>query len=375
MGRADGMPVTIRRSLSGDASPSRLSHVSACPASVAGTDGVRVSRRAWAAFIAVSVLWGMPYLFIKIAVHEVSPAFVAWSRVLIAAIVLLPAAWRLNAFAGLRARSRAVIAYAALEIAIPFSLIPLGETLVSSSLTAILISSMPLGVALLALRFARQDRLSRTRLIGLVIGLAGVVSLMGIDVAGRPAELFGAACIIVATACYAAAPIVVNRALADLQPLGPVTAALVVSTLALTPLALLTRPAAMPSMPGLASLGVLGVLCTAMGLAVYFFLIAEAGPTRSSVITYVNPVVAVLLGVAILGESISFFTVAELLLIAAGSWLSTDGRLPPGLSDWAERRLPFPRPGVRAKPALRGGGVGGVPGDVGGGGQPPRGAR
>lgn len=298
-----------------------------------------MSRRAWAAFIAVSVLWGMPYLFIKIAVHEVSPTFVAWSRVLIAAIVLLPVAWRLNALAGLRGRYRAVAAYAALEIAIPFCLIPLGETLVSSSLTAILISSMPLGVALLALRFAPQDRPNGTRLVGLAIGLAGVVSLMGLDVAGRPAELFGAACIIVATACYAAAPIVVSRALADLQPLGPVTAALFLSTLALTPLALVMRPVVTPSVSGLASLGVLGVLCTAVGLATYFFLIAEAGPSRASVITYVNPAVAVLLGVGILGESISFLTVADLLLIAAGSWLSTDGRLPPGLWGWALRRV------------------------------------
>jgi len=310
-----------------------------------------VTRRAWAAFIVVSVLWGMPYLFIKIAVHEVSPTFVAWGRVLIAAVVLLPFAWRLGVFAGLRRRYRAVIAYAALEIAIPFSLIPLGETLVSSSLTAILISSMPLGVALLALRFAPQERLTRTRVVGLAIGLAGVVSLMGIDVAGRPAELFGAACIIVATACYAAAPIVVNRALADLQPLGPVTAALVISTLALTPLAVVMRPVATPSVPALASLGVLGVLCTAMGLATYFFLIAEAGPSRASVITYVNPAVAVLLGVAILGESISFLTVAELLLIAAGSWLSTDGRLPPGLMEWAQRRINGAVPGIaRARP-------------------------
>ncbi len=310
-----------------------------------------MTRRGWAAFIAVSVLWGMPYLFIKIAVHEVSPTFVAWSRVLIAAVVLLPVAWRLNVFAGLRGRYRAVIAYAALEIAIPFSLIPLGETLVSSSLTAILISSMPLGVALLALRFAPQERLTRTRVLGLAIGLAGVVSLMGIDVAGRPAELFGAACIIAATACYASAPIIVNRALADLPPLGPVTAALVISALALTPPALVMRPVVTPSVVGLASLGVLGVLCTAMGLAIYFFLIAEAGPGRASVITYVNPAVAVLLGVALLSESISLLTVAELLLIAAGSWLSTDGRLPPGLSEWAQRRINGGAPWIaRARP-------------------------
>lgn len=290
-----------------------------------------MSRRAWAAFVAVSILWGLPYLFIKVAVQEVSPPFVAWARVLVAALVLLPLAWRAGAFAGLRGRVAAVLAYAALEVAIPFCLIPFGETFISSSLTAILISAMPLAVALLALRFARQERLTRTRVAGLVLGLVGVVTLMGIDVAGRPAALLGAGCILAATLCYAASPIVVNRALADLHPLGPVTAALAVSAVALTPAAALARPAAVPSAFALASLAVLGVLCTAAALAVYFFLIAEAGPGRASVITYVNPAVAVLLGVAVLGESIGPLTVAELLLIAAGSWLSTDGRLPPWL--------------------------------------------
>lgn len=291
-----------------------------------------MTRRAWAAFVAVSILWGLPYLFIKVAVQEVSPPFVAWARVLVAALVLLPLAWRAGAFAGLRGRVAAVLAYAALEVAVPFCLIPFGETFISSSLTAILISAMPLAVALLALRFARQERLTRTRVAGLVIGLVGVVALMGVDVAGRPLELLGAGCIVAATLCYAASPIVVSRALADLHPLGPVTAALAASAVALTPAAALARPAAVPSALVLASLAVLGVLCTAVALAVYFFLVAEAGPGRASIITYVNPAVAVLLGVAVLGESIGALTVAELLLIAAGSWLATDGRLPPWLT-------------------------------------------
>ncbi len=135
-----------------------------------------MSRRAWVAFVAVSILWGTPYLFIKVAVQEVSPSFLAWSRVLIATIVLLPLTWRLGAFAGLRGRHRAVIAYAALEIALPFTLIPIGELFVSSSLTAILISCMALGVALLSLRFAPHERLTPARVAGLVIGLAGVAS-------------------------------------------------------------------------------------------------------------------------------------------------------------------------------------------------------
>lgn len=289
-----------------------------------------MSPRAWVAFVAVSVIWGVPYLFIKVAVQEASPMFVAWSRITIAMVLVLPVAWRLGAFRGLRGRWAAVVAYAAFEIAIPFALIPFGEQHVSSSLAAILISGVPLGVALLALRFAPGERVTLRRGIGLLIGLTGVVTLMGIDVAGRLEELFGAACVLGATLCYAAAPIVVKRSLSDLDPLGTVAAGLTISTLALTPFAILTWPATMPSASTWVALLVLGVLCTAVGLLLYFFLITEAGPSRASIITYLNPAVAVVLGVTVLGESVTPLLGAELLLILAGSWLATGGGLPPG---------------------------------------------
>ncbi len=201
----------------------------------------------------------------------------------------------------------------------------------SSSLTAILISAMPLLVAVLALRFASHERATPTRVVGLVVGLTGVVLLMGIDVAGRPGELLGAGCILAATLCYACSTMIVNRQLADLPPIGPVAGGLALSTVALAPFALLSRPTAVPSGATVVSLALLGVLCTAAALIVYVFLIAEAGPSRASVITYVNPAVAVVLGLVVLGEPVTFATAAELLLIVAGSWLSTDGRLPPGL--------------------------------------------
>jgi drug/metabolite transporter (DMT)-like permease len=289
-----------------------------------------MTPRAWAAFAAVSILWGIPYLFIKVALQDTSPVFVAWARVTIAVILLVPLAWRLGAFRGLRGRWAGVAGYAACEIAIPFALIPLGERYVSSSLTAILISGVPLGVALLALRFAPGERVTLRRGIGLLVGLTGVVTLMGINVAGRPDELFGAACIMGATLCYAAAPIVVKRSLGGLHPLGTVAASLTLSGVALTPFAIAGRPAALPSTASLAALLVLGVLCTAVALGVYFFLITEAGPSRASIITYLNPAVAVGLGVLVLGESVTPLLGAELLLIVAGSWLATDGRLPPG---------------------------------------------
>jgi drug/metabolite transporter (DMT)-like permease len=291
-----------------------------------------VSLRAWLTFAGVAVVWGIPYFFIKLAVAEVSPAFVAWSRVGLAALVLVPLAWRLGAFRGVRGRRAAVAAYAATEIAIPFVLIPFGEQRISSSLTAILIASVPLMVALSTLWLASVERPDGARLLGLVMGLVGVVALVGIDVAGNLQGLVGAASVLAATACYAGAPIIVKRYLADLHPLGPVAGGLAASTVALTPLAALTAPTSMPSATALVSLVVLGLACTAAGLVLYFALISEVGPSRATVVTYLNPAVAVALGVVVLGERLGAVSILGLGLILAGSWLSTGG--------WAGLRRP-----------------------------------
>jgi drug/metabolite transporter (DMT)-like permease len=208
---------------------------------------------------------------------------------------------------------------------VPFVLIAAGEQYISSSLTAILIATMPLMVALLAWRLSLAERPSGWRLIGLVIGLGGVVALLGIDVGGRPDELLGAALILIATLGYATAPIIVSRRLADLDPLGPVAASLTLATVVLFPAAVLTPPQGLPAPGALVALGILGVICTALGLVVFFRLIAEAGPSRARVITYVNPVVAILVGVLALGEQLGAISVAGLLLILGGSWLSTGG--------------------------------------------------
>lgn len=278
----------------------------------------------------VSVLWGMPYLLIKLAVHDVSPLFVAWSRVVLGALLVAPLAWRMGAFRGVLGRGPAILAYAALEIAVPFVLIPVGELSIASSLTAIVISCMPLLVAVLGLWFGPREPMTPVRAVGLLVGLIGVVLLMGVNVGGRAGELIGVACIAAATLCYATAPIIVARYLRGLHPLGPVAVALLASSVALTPFAIAARPVAMPAATTWLAIAGLGVLCTAVALVGYFYLIAEAGPVRASIITYLNPAVAVVLGILVLGESVSVLTVAELLLIVAGSWFSTDGRLPPG---------------------------------------------
>ena len=286
-----------------------------------------MTPRAWLLFALSSVIWGVPYLFIKIAVDAgVPPAFLAWGRVALGAALLLPFVFERRVFRDLRGRLWWIAAYAACEIAVPFVLIAMGEQYISSSLTAILIATMPLLVALLSVWFAPAHRPSGLALVGLVVGLGGVIALLGVDVGGRPHELLGAALVLAATFGYAAAPIIVSRYLAALDPLGPVAASLVVSTVVLLPAALAQPPQGMPGPAALAAIAVLGVVCTVLGLVVFFQLIAEAGPSRASIVTYVNPVVAVIVGVLVLHEHVGLMSLVGLLLILSGSWLAAGGR-------------------------------------------------
>ena len=280
----------------------------------------------------MSLVWGVPYLFIKIAVDDgVPPAVVAWARVALGALVLVPYAARVGALARLRDRLGWLVAFTVFEVATPFPLISYGKVHVASSLTAILIASLPLIVALVTVWVEPAERVSASRLAGLLCGLAGVVALMGIDIAGDRDELVGALAILVATVGYAIGPMIIRTRLRDADPRGVSAAALAIATVVLLPALLLTPLREAPSAGALASIAVLGVICSALAFVLFFGLIVEAGPTRATVITYVNPAVAVLLGVTLLDERVGPGAVAGLLLILAGSWLSTGGGVPPSL--------------------------------------------
>jgi drug/metabolite transporter (DMT)-like permease len=277
------------------------------------------------------VLWGIPYLFIKVAVDDgVPPAFLAWVRVILAAALLLAIAWHAGTLASVRGHWRWLAVFAVAEITVPFPLIAAGEQHVASSLAAIIIATAPLFVAVLAIRFDATERVTGRRLVGLLIGLSGVVALVGIDVAGRGGELLGALAVLVAAFCYAVGPMVLKRHLSDLDQRASMGASLALATIFLTPAVALDPPSVPLTAEAAAALVILGVLCTAAAFVLYASLIAEVGAGRALVITYINPVVAVALGVAILGERPGAGAIAGLLLILAGSWLSTDGRLPPG---------------------------------------------
>jgi drug/metabolite transporter (DMT)-like permease len=293
-----------------------------------------MTRRAWLLFAAVALLWGVPYLFIKVAVAEVPPVTVVFARVALAAALLGPVAARRGALRGLRGRLPQLALLALLEITIPFLLISMGEQHITSSLAGLLIASMPLFVALLALRFDPAERVTGARLLGLLVGIAGVAALLGIDLGGDLSQVAGGAMVLLATLCYATSTLLVKRAFSDVPMLGVVTVATAISALLLAPFALALTPARLPSLNVALALAGLGVLCTAAGLLAYFALIVEAGPSRAAVITYMNPAVAVALGVAVLGEPLTGAILAGFALIIAGSWLST--------------RPPAPRPATAA---------------------------
>jgi len=301
-----------------------------------------MTRRAWFAFAAASVIWGVPYLFIKIAVdHGVTAPVLAWGRVTLGALVLLGLAWRAGTLGSLRGRWRWLFAFAVAEIVIPFPMLAIGEERVPSSLAAIMVATVPLIGAVLAMRFDHSERPTPIRAVGLLVGFCGVIALVGLDVAGHGGELLGVGAIMLTATGYAIGPMMIKLRLAGLDPRATMGASLALASVVLMPWAALDTPSHVPSAGAIGAVAVLGLLCTAGGFVIYAILIGEAGSSRATVITYVNPVVAVGLGVLLLGERPGAGAVAGLLLILAGGWLSTDGRLPPGLASLMARA---PRP-------------------------------
>jgi drug/metabolite transporter (DMT)-like permease len=204
---------------------------------------------------------------------------------------------------------------------VPFLLISLGEQWISSSLAGVLIATTPLTVILIAPLFGIREKVGARRWLGLAIGFVGVVVLLGIDTISGLYQWLGVACMIGAILGYAIGPLIVQRYLAGVDSLGALAASLVVATLVLLPAALWQAPAALPSMASLGSIAALGVLCTALAMLLYFYLINAAGAARASVIAYVNPAVAALLGVFVLDEHFGIGMVLGLVLILFGSWL------------------------------------------------------
>jgi drug/metabolite transporter (DMT)-like permease len=282
---------------------------------------LHVSRRGWALFIAMGFIWGVPYLLIKIAVKELSPSTLVLARTSLASLVLLPIALARGDLREVFAAWRPLVAFAVIEIMVPWVLLGIAEQRLASSLTGLLLASVPLVGAALAIATRSDDRLDRRRLAGLLVGLAGVAALVGFEVGGG--DVGAVAAVAVVAVCYASGPLILARWLSHLPGLGVITLSMVLTALVYLPLGVVQAPSSWPGTRVALAVAGLAVLCTAIAFLVFFELIAEVGPTRSTVITYLNPAVAVLLGVTLLDEKFSGATAAGFALILTGSVLAT----------------------------------------------------
>lgn len=286
----------------------------------------RFDARAWLLFAAMALLWGIPYLFIKQAVDSYSPAAVVAGRTLIGALVLLPFALRQRALRPALSKIGWVLAFGAIEMAGPFLLLAHAEQSLPSGLTGLLVATVPLFAAVIAFTGGDRTVLKPARAIGLVVGFAGVAIIVagpGLAVGGV-GSLVAVGEVLLVAVCYAIAPFIVVHRLAGVPALGTVTLSLFAVGLFYLPIALLTQHE-VPTVESTVSLLALAVLCTAVAFVVFFALIGRVGPVRAPLFTYVNPVVAIILGAIILGEEITLGLAIGFPLVILGCWLAATG--------------------------------------------------
>jgi drug/metabolite transporter (DMT)-like permease len=280
-----------------------------------------LTRRGLVLFALMSVIWGIPYLFIRIAVAEISPAYLVLVRTLLATAILLPIALARVDIRPILRRWPWLVAFAAIEIAIPWIALGSAEQHLSSSLTGLLIAGVPLVGAAFALATGGADRLGGSGLVGLLIGLVGVGAIVGFDLGTYDAVALLQIAIVVVG--YAVGPAILARRLGGLPAVGVMALSLAVTALVYIPIAATQWPSTMPSMNVWVSVVILAVACTAVAFLLFAALIDEIGPVRSTLITYINPAVAAVLGVLVLNETLTVPMIVGFVLVLVGSALAT----------------------------------------------------
>jgi drug/metabolite transporter (DMT)-like permease len=304
-----------------------------------------MSRRSVALLLTLSALWGASYLFIKVALYDVfSPWAIVSIRTALAALVLVPLAARMGVLGSLRGRAGAVLVLALVQVAVPLSLIGLGEERISSSLTGILVASAPIFTFLLAFALTGEQRASLGSLAGVAIGIVGVGMLLGVDAGGGTQALVGGLFVISAAFGYAVAAWHLKRNLVGVEPVATVAGSQAIAALVTLPLGLAHVPDATPGLDAIASLFVLGVFCTGIAFVIFHTLVASDGPARASLVGYIAPVFSIFYGVVLLDERFTAATATGLVLILGGSWLAAGGELPTRRRDVAAAGEPHGGP-------------------------------
>jgi drug/metabolite transporter (DMT)-like permease len=271
----------------------------------------------------MSVIWGVPYLLIRVAVRGLDPSVVVFGRTLVGAAVLLPFAIKAGVLRATFAHWRWVAVFAVIEIGIPWLLLGNAEQRLPSALTGMLIAVVPIIGALIGHFGPAREGLDRMRVAGLVAGLAGVALLLGFDVDSHGVTVFALAEVLIVAVCYALGPAIVAWRLVGVPAIGINTVAIAGVCVVYAVPALLQLPSKPPAAAAIWSVVALGLVCTALAFVVFFALIREIGPSRATVITYVNPVVALALGVLVLGEQVTVGMAVGFPLILIGSIFAT----------------------------------------------------
>ena len=290
-----------------------------------------MDRRSWLLLLLLASLWGASYLFIKVALEDLSPPMIVFVRTALAALVLLPLALRragIGVLRDLRGRLWPILALALVQVAGPFVLITVGELEISSSLAGILVASAPIFTAVLAVWIDHEERSHGWSLVGVGLGIAGVAVLLGVDAGGGVAALVGGLLVVVASLGYAIGGFFLKRSFTDVPPTALGAATMTVTALVTAPFGVATAPGSMPGLEEAASVTALGVLGTGIAFWIYYVLLGSVGPAKASLVAYIAPGFAVIYGVTLLDESFTPATAAGLVLIIGGSWLAAEGRVP-----------------------------------------------
>jgi drug/metabolite transporter (DMT)-like permease len=285
-----------------------------------------MTRRGLILFAALGIAWGIPYLFIKVAVGELEPEMVVLGRAALAALLLMPLAFFRREVAPVLRRWKPMLAYTVVEIIIPWYFLSSAEQRLPSSTAGLLLATVPLVGVAIAFIMGRPERLTRLNWLGIVFGMLGVAALVGLDVAGSDLVAVGQVGIVVVG--YALGPAILARWMSDLPGVGVVAVSLAATAVVYVPFVLFTGawPTAWPSSSVVWSIIILAVVCSALAFLLMVALVSEIGPVKATAITYVNPAVAIIAGVLILGERVTVWTIVGFGLVLLGSYLVTRRR-------------------------------------------------
>ena len=281
-----------------------------------------MSRRHWFLFITVGLLWGMPYLLLKVSVEELSVPVIVCSRTFIGALVLVPIALRQNTLLPALKKYHYVLLYAVLELFIPWLLITSAEQKITSGLAGLLVATVPIWTTVIASVKGDKTVWHKKRLGGLLIGFIGVLLVVGIESIRSDQNPLAILMILVASLSYATAVATVTATIPEIDPIAINGLAMISAAIFFLPFALFALPDQMPTAHVIASQITLGLLPTAMAFILFFELMRDVGPARASLVTYLNTAFAVVLGVLILHEPLTLGIVVGLPLVLIGSYFA-----------------------------------------------------